>query len=126
MRSVDMTSIVKYHARAAGDVPRPRHLASVAGLRSVSADRRGIETLEGIPIGALIIAVATAADPGTLVPRLTGALDAIGTAIVGLAARVRPGAGPRTTPGWARRRHPRHPRVAVATGCAPPRSSRPA
>ena len=48
-------------------------------------DDRGIETLEWLVVGALIVSLALVIFPGTLAANLTGALNAIGGTIVGLA-----------------------------------------
>jgi Flp pilus assembly pilin Flp len=49
------------------------------------ADERGIETLEWILMGGLIVAVGLVVYPGTLQPQLTAALNAIGGIIVAAA-----------------------------------------
>jgi hypothetical protein len=48
-------------------------------------DERGIETLEWIVVGALIVALATAVYQGALTAQLTAAVNAIGATLVGLA-----------------------------------------
>ena len=50
------------------------------------SDERGVETLEWIVVGALIVAVGIAVYPGTLQTQLTAAVNAIGTQITGLAS----------------------------------------
>jgi hypothetical protein len=47
-------------------------------------DERGIETLEWIAIGALILGVAFVVYPGTLQPVLTALVGTIGTALSGI------------------------------------------
>jgi hypothetical protein len=47
-------------------------------------DERGIETLEWIAIGALILGVAFVVYPGTLQPVLTGLVGTIGAALSGI------------------------------------------
>ena len=47
-------------------------------------DERGIETLEWIAIGALILGVAFVVYPGTLQPALTGLVTTIATALAGI------------------------------------------
>ena len=44
-------------------------------------DQRGVETLEWILIGALIVAVGIAVYPGTLKPALQGSLSTVGSTI---------------------------------------------
>jgi hypothetical protein len=48
-------------------------------------DERGLETLEWIAMGALILGVAFVVYPGTLQPALTGLVGTIGTALSGIA-----------------------------------------
>jgi len=48
-------------------------------------NERGIETLEWIVVGALIVALGAAVYNGALNAQLTAAVNAIGTRIVGLA-----------------------------------------
>jgi hypothetical protein len=48
-------------------------------------NERGIETLEWIVVGALIVALGGVVYTGTLTPALTAAVNAIGGTIVGLA-----------------------------------------
>ena len=48
-------------------------------------DERGIETLEWIAIGALILGVAFVVYPGTLQPALVTLVGNIGTALSGIA-----------------------------------------
>ena len=58
-------------------------LKKVAGyLKS----EKGIETLEWIAVGALILAVGAVVYPGTLQGQLTTAVTSIGTTLNGLAA----------------------------------------
>jgi len=47
-------------------------------------DERGIETLEWIAMGALILGVAFVVYPGTLQGELTALVTRIGTALVGI------------------------------------------
>ena len=47
-------------------------------------DERGIETLEWIAIGALILGIAFVVYPGTLQPALTGLVATISTALSGI------------------------------------------
>lgn len=47
-------------------------------------DERGIETLEWIAIGALILGVAFVVYPGTLAPVLTALVGTIGGALAGI------------------------------------------
>jgi len=47
-------------------------------------DERGIETLEWIGVGALILGVAFVVYPGTLQPALVGVVNNIGTALSGI------------------------------------------
>ena len=47
-------------------------------------DERGIETLEWIAVGALILAVAIAVYPGTLTGQLQTVVTNIGTTLTGL------------------------------------------
>ena len=49
-------------------------------------DQRGVETLEWIVVGALIVAVGIAVYQGVLQGQLTTAVTAIGTQITGLAS----------------------------------------
>ena len=44
-------------------------------------DQRGVETLEWILIGALIVAVGIAVYPGTLKPALQGSISTVGSTI---------------------------------------------
>jgi hypothetical protein len=48
-------------------------------------DERGLETLEWIAMGALILGVAFVVYPGTLQPALTTLVGTIGTALSGIA-----------------------------------------
>ena len=48
------------------------------------ADERGIETLEWITIGAMIVALGIAVYPGSLQSQLTAAINAIGGTITAL------------------------------------------
>jgi Flp pilus assembly pilin Flp len=57
-------------------------LKTVAGYLK---DEKGIETLEWIAVGALILAVGAVVYPGTLQTQLTLAVTAIGGTLVGLA-----------------------------------------
>lgn len=59
------------------DAPR-----SVARLR----DDHGVETLEWIVVGALIVFIAIAVYPGQLQSQLTNAINTIGTTINNLAS----------------------------------------
>ncbi len=47
-------------------------------------DERGIETLEWIAVGALIVALAIAVYPGTLQTALEAVIAEISTALVGI------------------------------------------
>jgi Flp pilus assembly pilin Flp len=47
-------------------------------------DERGIETLEWIAVGALIVAVALVVYPGTLQDALVDVVDSISTALTGI------------------------------------------
>jgi Flp pilus assembly pilin Flp len=47
-------------------------------------DERGIETLEWIAVGALILSVAVVVYPGTLQTALTTVVGNIGTALTGI------------------------------------------
>jgi Flp pilus assembly pilin Flp len=49
-------------------------------------DQRGVETLEWIVVGALIVAVGIAVYQGALQTQLVAAVNAIGTRISGLAS----------------------------------------
>jgi Flp pilus assembly pilin Flp len=49
-------------------------------------DQRGVETLEWIVVGALIVAVGIAVYQGALQTQLTSAVNAIGGQITGLAS----------------------------------------
>lgn len=49
-------------------------------------DQRGVETLEWIVVGALIVAIGIAVYPGTLQNQLTTAINAIGGTLSGLAS----------------------------------------
>lgn len=49
-------------------------------------DERGVETLEWIVVGALIVAIGIAVYPGTLQTQLTSAMNAIGTTVTGLSS----------------------------------------
>jgi Flp pilus assembly pilin Flp len=49
-------------------------------------NERGVETLEWIVVGALIVAIGIAIYPGTLQTQLTTAINAIGTTVTGLAS----------------------------------------
>jgi Flp pilus assembly pilin Flp len=49
-------------------------------------DERGVETLEWIVVGALIVAIGIAVYPGTLQTQLTTAINAIGGTLSGLAS----------------------------------------
>lgn len=48
------------------------------------ADQRGIETLEWITIGAMIVALGIAVYPGSLQNQLTATINTIGGTIIGL------------------------------------------
>jgi hypothetical protein len=48
-------------------------------------DERGVETLEWIVVGALLVALGGAVYSGALTTQLTSAVNAIGTTITGLA-----------------------------------------
>ncbi len=52
-------------------------------IAMVLRNEKGIETLEWILIGALIVAVGLVVYPGTLQAALVGAVTAIGTTITG-------------------------------------------
>lgn len=49
-------------------------------------DQRGVETLEWIVVGALIVAIGIAIYPGSLQTQLTTAINAIGGTVTGLAS----------------------------------------
>ena len=49
-------------------------------------DQRGVETLEWIVVGALIVAVGIAVYQGALQTQLTTAIQSIGTTVTGLAS----------------------------------------
>jgi Flp pilus assembly pilin Flp len=49
-------------------------------------DERGVETLEWIVVGALIVAIGIAIYPGSLQTQLTTAINAIGGTVTGLAS----------------------------------------
>ena len=49
-------------------------------------NERGVETLEWIVVGALIVAIGIAIYPGTLQTQLTSAINAIGSKVTGLAS----------------------------------------
>jgi Flp pilus assembly pilin Flp len=53
---------------------------------SYLSDERGVETLEWIVVGALIVAIGIAIYPGTLQTQLTTAINAIGGTVNGLAS----------------------------------------
>ena len=53
---------------------------------SYMSDERGVETLEWIVVGALIVAIGIAIYPGTLQTQLSAAVNAIGGTITGLAS----------------------------------------
>ncbi len=53
---------------------------------SYVGDERGVETLEWIVVGALIVAIGIAVYPGTLQNQLTTAINAIGGTLSGLAS----------------------------------------
>jgi Flp pilus assembly pilin Flp len=50
------------------------------------SNERGVETLEWIVVGALIVAIGIAIYPGTLQTQLTTAINAIGGTVTGLAS----------------------------------------
>jgi Flp pilus assembly pilin Flp len=50
------------------------------------SDERGVETLEWIVVGALIVAIGIAVYPSALQTQLMGAMNAIGTTVTGLAS----------------------------------------
>lgn len=50
------------------------------------SNERGVETLEWIVVGALIVAIGIAVYPGTLQTQLTTAINAIGGTVTGLAS----------------------------------------
>ena len=50
------------------------------------SNERGVETLEWIVVGALIVAIGIAVYPGTLQTQLTSAMNAIGTTVTGLSS----------------------------------------
>lgn len=62
-------------------------MLSTLGHRVVAVlrDEQGIETLEWILIGALIVAVAIVVYPGTLQGALVGAVTAVGNVLTGAA-----------------------------------------
>jgi Flp pilus assembly pilin Flp len=47
-------------------------------------DEQGVETLEWIAVGALIVALALAVYPGTLATGINGVITAITTKLVGI------------------------------------------
>jgi Flp pilus assembly pilin Flp len=49
-------------------------------------NERGVETLEWIVVGALIVAIGIAVYPGTLQTQLTTTINAIGAAVTGIAS----------------------------------------
>ena len=53
---------------------------------SYISNERGVETLEWIVVGALIVAIGIAIYPGTLQTQLISAITAIGTTVTGLAS----------------------------------------
>lgn len=53
---------------------------------SYVSNERGVETLEWIVVGALIVAIGIAIYPGTLQTQLTTAINAIGAQVTGLAS----------------------------------------
>lgn len=55
-------------------------------IGSYVRDERGVETLEWIVVGALIVAIGIAVYPGTLQSQLTAAINAIGGTLNGLAS----------------------------------------
>ena len=50
------------------------------------SNERGVETLEWIVVGALIVAIGIAVYPATLQTQLTNAINAIGGTVTGLAS----------------------------------------
>ena len=52
-----------------------------AGLVRYLKDQRGVETLEWILIGALIVAVGIAVYPGALKPALNASISTVGSTI---------------------------------------------
>jgi Flp pilus assembly pilin Flp len=73
---------ISAHAASADDAPKEKEM-----LKKVAAflkNEQGIETLEWIAIGGLILGVAFAVYPGTLRPALTGVVTNIGTALQGV------------------------------------------
>ena len=50
------------------------------------SNERGVETLEWIVVGALIVAIGIAVYPATLQTQLTNAMNAIGGTVTGLAS----------------------------------------
>ncbi len=53
---------------------------------SYVSNERGVETLEWIVVGALIVAIGIAVYPGSLQTQLTTAINAIGGTVTGLAS----------------------------------------
>ena len=53
---------------------------------SYVSNERGVETLEWIVVGALIVAIGIAVYPGTLQTQLNTAINAIGATVTGLAS----------------------------------------
>ena len=49
-------------------------------------NERGVETLEWIIVGALIVGIGIAVYPGTLQTQLSTAINTIGTTVTGLAS----------------------------------------
>jgi hypothetical protein len=50
------------------------------------SNERGVETLEWIVVGALIVAIGIAVYPSTLQTQLIGAMNTIGATVTGLAS----------------------------------------
>ena len=53
---------------------------------SYVSNERGVETLEWIVVGALIVAIGIAVYPGSLQTQLTTTINAIGGTVTGLAS----------------------------------------
>lgn len=53
---------------------------------SYVSNERGVETLEWIVVGALIVAIGIAVYPSTLQTQLIGAMNTIGATVTGLAS----------------------------------------
>jgi len=61
-------------------------LSLLQAVRTVLRDQRGVETLEWVVVGSLIVGVGVLVYPGTLGPVLTAAITAVGAQITAAAA----------------------------------------